>query len=68
MGLSKIKVADYVPLLDLTHDAEKYQEAGSEPKTIRWYDAGHGLPEEAFVFQAAWLEKYIGIDASRYVW
>ena len=50
------------------HDAEKYQNAGSEPKTIRWYDAGHGLPEEAFVFQAEWLEKQLGIDASRYVW
>jgi len=50
------------------HDAEKYQNAGSEPKTIRWYDAGHGLPEEAFLFQAEWLEMHIGIDASLYVW
>ena len=50
------------------HDAEKYQNAGSEPKTIRWYDAGHGLPEEAFIFQAEWLEKHIGIDASLYIW
>ena len=50
------------------HDAEKYQNAGSEPKTIRWYDSGHGLPPEAFEFQAEWLEKWIGIDASLYEW
>lgn len=50
------------------HDAEKYQNAGSEPKTIRWYDSGHGLSPEASEFQAEWLEKWIGIDASLWKW
>lgn len=27
----------------------RYQEAGSEPKRVEWYDSGHNLPLEAIV-------------------
>ncbi len=49
-------------------DAERFQLAGSEPKEIRWYQRGHGLGEEAHLYQAAWFAQRIGIDADRYVW
>jgi len=42
-------------------DALRYQEAGSEPKTIFWYENGHGLGVTAGRDQAAWLSKTIGI-------
>jgi len=38
-----------------------YQEAGSEPKTILWYDAGHGLNEQAVKDRHEWLAKEIGL-------
>jgi dienelactone hydrolase len=44
-------------------DAVRYQLAGSEPKDILWYDAGHGLGTEAEHDRAHWLEQHIGIDA-----
>ncbi len=40
---------------------ERYQAAGSEPKRVRWYDAGHGLNAEAFRDRAEWLRAQIGI-------
>jgi len=43
-------------------DAVRYQLAGSEPKDIMWYDAGHSLGNEAWRDQAYWLEEHIGID------
>lgn len=43
-------------------DAEVYQAAGSEPKTIMWYDAGHGLNDEAIRDRMEWLAEWIGID------
>ena len=42
-------------------DAVKYQEAGSEPKTIIWYEAGHILPFEHVRDQTEWLHEYIGV-------
>ena len=47
-------------------DATRYQQAGSEPKKIRWYDTGHGL--EGFVIREAaeWLEPILGIDLERF--
>jgi len=42
-------------------DALRYQQAGSEPKTILWYEAGHGLGVDAFQDQARWLADIIGI-------
>ena len=44
-------------------DAENLQTAAPEPKTIRWYDAGHGLNEQATFDRMDWLHQQIGIDA-----
>jgi dienelactone hydrolase len=44
-------------------DALHYQEAASEPKTIRWYQAGHGLNTAACHDQVEWLAEKIGISA-----
>jgi dienelactone hydrolase len=41
--------------------AQAYQEAGSQPKKILWYDAGHGLNEQAIRDRHAWLAEEIGI-------
>jgi dienelactone hydrolase len=46
-------------------DALRYQRAGSEPKTIRWYEADHGLNLEAYQDQAEWLRARIGIASYR---
>lgn len=46
-------------------DALRYQEAGSDPKTVRWYEAGHGLPAAAARDQARWLSQAIGITSRR---
>jgi hypothetical protein len=40
-------------------DALRYQAAGSEPKTVLWYAAGHGLPPESFRDAVKWLEDYV---------
>lgn len=42
-------------------DARRYQEAGSQPKTVKWYDSGHRLPEQAIEDQLAWLRERIGL-------
>ena len=42
-------------------DALSYQEAGSEPKTVRWYCSGHNLNGAALQDQAEWLSELIGI-------
>ncbi len=44
----------------LPSNAEHYQEAGSEPKTIMWYNSGHFLPDQYRLDQAKWLQQYIG--------
>jgi len=41
-------------------EAALYQQAGSDPKTIVWYDSGHGLPSQADSDQAKWFQQYIG--------
>ena len=43
-------------------DAEVLHAAVPEPKTIRWYDAGHGLNEQAFFDRLDWLHEKIGLD------
>jgi uncharacterized protein len=45
--------------------ALRYQEAGSEPKLIRWYKAGHNLGAEAARDQAKWLRETIGLAGYR---
>ncbi len=42
-------------------EAALYQQAGSDPKTIVWYDSGHWpLPPQAHSDQAKWFQQYIG--------
>ena len=42
--------------------AMQYSEAGSEPKTVKWYDTGHELNDiEALRDRADWLRQQIGI-------
>jgi dienelactone hydrolase len=41
--------------------ARAYQQAGSEPKTILWYDAGHGLDPQAVHDRHEWLAAQLGI-------
>jgi uncharacterized protein len=43
-------------------DGRAYQEAGSEPKTVLWYDAGHGLNEQAVKDRHEWLAKEVGLS------
>lgn len=42
-------------------DGRAYQEAGSEPKTVLWYDGGHGLTRESDDDRHAWLAERIGL-------
>jgi dienelactone hydrolase len=43
-------------------DAEALHAAAPEPKTIRWYNAGHALGQPALVDRHAWLNAQIGLD------
>lgn len=43
-------------------NAYQYQMAGSEPKTIQWYESGHGLPVAHMRDEIAWLQRYIKIS------
>jgi dienelactone hydrolase len=45
--------------------ALNYQNAGSDPKTVTWYESGHSLPFEHFLDQVAWLSQHIGITNAR---
>ena len=42
-------------------DAQRFFEAASEPKEIRWYDAGHFLNEQARQDRMAWLGERLGL-------
>jgi cephalosporin-C deacetylase-like acetyl esterase len=42
------------------HDALRFFAAASEPKTIRWYEAGHNLPWSFVEDAADWLQPYLG--------
>ncbi len=46
--------------------AIQFQQAGSEPKEIKWYDSGHNPPIEALLDQVNWLETLIGIDGEKF--
>jgi len=46
-----------------TADAEALHAAAPEPRTIRCYDAGHGLNLQAALDRHDWLEEQIGLDA-----
>jgi dienelactone hydrolase len=49
-------------------DAKAYQAAGSEPKEILWYDAGHGLNKDAVRDRHEWLAERLGIRNPEPVW
>jgi hypothetical protein len=43
-------------------DMQKYFQAASQPKTVKWYDAGHELQDfQAMIDRADWLQKQLGI-------
>lgn len=44
-------------------DAELLHAAVGDPKTIRWYDAGHGLTAEAARDRLLWLQQWLGMRA-----
>jgi dienelactone hydrolase len=44
-------------------DAQALQAAASQPKTILWYEAGHGLNQQAALDRLDWLHREIGLDA-----
>jgi dipeptidyl aminopeptidase/acylaminoacyl peptidase len=43
-------------------DAELVHAAAPDPKTIQWYDAGHGLTQQALFDRHNWLAAQIGLD------
>jgi dienelactone hydrolase len=43
-------------------DAQALHTAAPEPKTTRWYDAGHGLNLQALWDRHDWLQQEIGLD------
>jgi uncharacterized protein len=44
-------------------DAQALHTAVPNPKTVRWYEAGHGLNQQAFFDKLDWLTEHIGLDA-----
>jgi dienelactone hydrolase len=47
-------------------DTIRYYQAASQPKELRWYDAGHFLNCAASKDMMAWLARHIRIDPRRY--
>jgi uncharacterized protein len=46
--------------------AESFYSAASEPKMLRWYDAGHVLNEQALLDHVEWLGERVGIDPTKF--
>jgi dienelactone hydrolase len=44
-------------------DAQVLHATAPDPKTIHWYDAGHGLNQQALIDRHNWLRDQIGLDA-----
>jgi cephalosporin-C deacetylase-like acetyl esterase len=44
--------------------AARYFQAASDPKSVKWYDTGHALNDEARYDRALWLQKQIGLGKS----
>ena len=44
-------------------DAQALHAAAPNPKTVLWYEAGHGLNQQAFFDRLDWLTEKIGLDA-----
>jgi dienelactone hydrolase len=47
-------------------DTRRYYQAASQPKELRWYEAGHGLNCTARTDMVAWLARHVRIDPKRY--
>jgi uncharacterized protein len=47
-------------------DTRRYYQAASQPKELRWYEAGHFLNCTAREDMMAWLARHIRIDPRRY--
>jgi cephalosporin-C deacetylase-like acetyl esterase len=47
-------------------DTRRYYQAASQPKQLRWYDAGHFLNCAARKDMMSWLGRHTRIDARRY--
>jgi hypothetical protein len=43
-------------------DAAELHAAAPEPRTIRWYEAGHSLGPQGQIDRHAWLNAEIGLD------
>ena len=43
-------------------DAEDLHTAAPQPKTLLWYNAGHGLNQQALLDRHEWLNEQIGLD------
>ena len=41
--------------------AQEFFAAGKEPKEMKWYEAGHGLNQNATVDRKAWLKEKLGL-------
>jgi dienelactone hydrolase len=46
----------------LPADTQTLFDAASGPKEIRWYETGHNLPAQAWMYRHDWLHQQIGID------
>jgi fermentation-respiration switch protein FrsA (DUF1100 family) len=44
-------------------DAERLHAAARDPKTIRWYTAGHNLTAEAARDRQVWMHERLGMRA-----
>ena len=44
-------------------DAERLHAAARDPKTVQWYDAGHGLPIQASRDRMVWMQEHLGMRA-----
>ena len=50
----------------LPEQAERLFAAAGEPKELRWFDAGHRLPEPASAEVALWLAERLGAGSARH--
>jgi uncharacterized protein len=47
-------------------DAKEFHRAAPETKEVRWYDAGHLLPNEAWCDAARWLQETIAVSGNKH--
>jgi dienelactone hydrolase len=47
-------------------DAERLHAAARDPKTIRWYNAGHGLNAQAGYDRQVWMQERLGMSGPNF--